>query len=106
QNHLVGIVTRGDLLRSLQQDPSGRRRALDAGSANPIVAFPDELLHDAIARMLKHNIGRLPVVQRGDPRRVVGYLGRASVMVARSRYLQEEEIRERAKLGDLLPVRT
>jgi CBS domain-containing protein len=106
QNRLAGIVTRGDLLRALQQDPSGERQVLDAGSAKLIVAYPDELLHDAIARMIKHNIGRLPVVRRDDPKRVVGYFGRACVMTARSRYMQEEELRERAKLGDLLPVRT
>jgi chloride channel protein, CIC family len=105
QGGLAGIVTRGDLLRALQRDPSGSVRVLDAGSTKLIVAYPDELLHDAIARMLKNDIGRLPVVSRENPRQLVGYLGRSSVMVARARYLEEEELRERSNIADLLPIR-
>jgi CBS domain-containing protein len=44
--------------------------------------------------MLRHNIGRLPVVDRSDPRRVVGYLGRPGILAARLRRLQEEHLRE------------
>ena len=44
--------------------------------------------------MLRNNIGRLPVVDRQDPLRVVGYLGRQQVMAARLRQLQEEHVRE------------
>ena len=55
----------------------------------------DETLHDAIARMLRHNVGRLPVVERSNRRKVVGYLGRASILAARERYHHAEEVRER-----------
>jgi chloride channel protein, CIC family len=41
--------------------------------------------------MLKHNVGRLPVVERSNHRKVVGYLGRASIMNARQRYHADEE---------------
>jgi CIC family chloride channel protein len=99
-------VTRGDLLRALQRDPSGSVRVLDAGSTKLVVAYPDELLHDAIARMLKNDIGRLPVVSRENPRQLVGYLGRSSVMVARARYLEEEELREHSSIADLLPMKS
>ena len=61
----------------------------------PVVAFPDETLHDALARMLGQRIGRLPVVSRSDPHHVVGYLGRADILAARERLRHEEEIRER-----------
>jgi len=105
QNRLAGIATRGDLLRALQRDPSGQTRALDAGSTQAITAHPDEPLQDAIARMLKHDVGRLPVVSRSDPGQVVGYLGRNGLMIARSRYHEEEEIREKSHWGDLLPIR-
>jgi CBS domain-containing protein len=106
QNRLAGIVTRGDLLRSLQRDPSGKTLAVDAGSAKPIVAFPDELLREAVERMIQNDIGRLPVVDREDHGRILGYLGRTSVMLARSRHLEEEELREKASLSDLLPIRS
>ena len=94
QHRLAGIITRGDLLRALDEDPSGAMSLLDAGSREPVVTYPDETLHDAAARMLRNNIGRLPVVDRQDPLRVVGYLGRQQVMAARLRQLEEEHVRE------------
>jgi CBS domain-containing protein len=91
---LAGIVTRGDVLRALDQDPSGSMPVLDAGSRNLIVTYPDELLHEASAKMLRNNLGRLPVVDRNDPRRVVGYLSRKGILAARLRRLEEEHVRE------------
>ncbi len=39
-----------------------------------------------------------PVVARADPGRVVGYLGRADILAARSRLHEEEELREKGPL--------
>ena len=94
EGNLAGIITRGDVMRALDKDPSGSMSVLDAGTRNVIVTYPDELLHDASAKMLRHNIGRLPVVDRSDHRRVVGYLGRPGIMAARLRRLEEEHVRE------------
>ncbi|HYV20573.1 MAG TPA: CBS domain-containing protein [Verrucomicrobiae bacterium] len=68
---------------------------LEAGSARPIVAHPDELLTEAVARMARHDVGRLPVVDRDDPRRLEGYLGRTGVIAAWTKGLEEEIARER-----------
>ena len=68
---------------------------LDAGSTNLIIAYEDETLHDVIARMLRHDVGRLPVVDRANEKNVVGYLGRLSIMAARERYHRDEQLRER-----------
>jgi chloride channel protein, CIC family len=67
---------------------------LEAGSRNLVVTYPDESLHEASAKMLRNNIGRLPVIDRNDPDRAIGYLGRPGVMAARLRRLEEEHIRE------------
>jgi CBS domain-containing protein len=67
---------------------------LDAGTREPVVTYPDELLHDAVAKMLRRNIGRLPVVERKQPSRVVGYLGRQGIMAARLHRLNDEQVRE------------
>ncbi len=94
ESRLVGIITRGDVLRSLDEDPSGAMSLLEAGSRKMIVTYPDETLHEAAAKMLRNNVGRLPVVDRKDPQRVVGYLGRPGIMAARLHRLDEEHVRE------------
>jgi len=94
-NKLTGIITRGDIVRSLQKNPTGTTTVLDAGQRKLIVAHADEPLHDAITRMIKHDVGRLPVLDRQDPHRIIGYLGRASILAARVRHHEEEEVRGR-----------
>jgi len=96
---LAGIITRGDVLRALDQDPSGSRTVLEAGTRQVIVTFPDERLAEASAKMLRNNIGRLPVVDRNDPRQAVGYLGRPGIMAAHLRRLEEEHVREPGWIG-------
>jgi hypothetical protein len=44
--------------------------------------------------MLEHNIGRLPVVGRKDPHRLVGHINRANVMGSWRGHLHEEFVRE------------
>ena len=94
EGKLAGIITRGDLLRALDADPAGSSSVLDAASKDLIVTYPGESLHEASAKMLRNNIGRLPVVDPSNPQRVVGYLGRKGVLAARLRRLDEEHIRE------------
>jgi chloride channel protein, CIC family len=97
-NELVGLVTRGDIFRAQRTHPAGDIPALEAGSAAPAVAYPDETLREAAGRMLRLDVGRLPVVERENPRRVVGYLGRADILAARQRHHEEEERREKGPL--------
>lgn len=96
---LVGLITRGDVLRALDRDASGSSSVLEAGSHELIVAYPDELISEASDKMLRNDVGRLPVVERGDPRKLVGYLGRHGVMAARLRRLHEEHVREPGWIG-------
>jgi CIC family chloride channel protein len=98
---LAGLITRGDVLRALDQDPGGVLTVLEAGSRDLIVAFPDELISEASEKMLQNDIGRLPVVERSDPRKLVGYLGRHGVMAARLRRFHEENVREPGWIGGL-----
>jgi CIC family chloride channel protein len=91
---LAGIITRGDLLRALDKDPSGSVQVQHAGSTRLVVTYPDALVSDAAAQMLRHNIGRLPVVDHSDSAKAVGYLGRSGVMAARLRRFQDEHVRE------------
>jgi CBS domain-containing protein len=91
---LQGLVTQGDMLRALQLDPSGEMSVLDAGARSLVVAYPDERVFDAVTKMLDNNIGRLPVVERKDTQRLVGYINRANVMGCWRGHLHEESVRE------------
>ena len=91
---LAGIITRGDLLRALDKDSSGVMTVQQAGSTRLVLTHPDELVSEAAAKMLRNDVGRLPVVDRADHRKVVGYLGRSGVMAARLRRFQDEHMRE------------
>jgi chloride channel protein, CIC family len=88
------LITRGDVLRALDQDASGVLTVLEAGSKELVVTYPDELISEASDKMLYNDIGRLPVVRREDSRQLVGYLGRNGVMAARLKRLHEEQVRE------------
>jgi len=94
-DRLVGIITRGDIVRALRQNRSVEMTVAEAGSTQLSVTYPDEPLHAALTKMLARNIGRLPVVERNNPKRAVGYLGRAALLSARIRLHEEENIRQR-----------
>jgi chloride channel protein, CIC family len=91
---LVGIVTRGDLVRALEQTEDGEMSVLEAGSTRLIVTYPDELLDEALDKMVRHDIGRLPVVDRNDQTRLLGYLGRTGIAAGWRRLVDEEQIRD------------
>jgi len=99
EGELVGIVTQGDVLRALENDPNGTAKVLEAGSSPPIVAYPDEIVFDALERMLQNDVGRLPVVSRDNPRKLVGFFNRSSILGAWTRQMEEEGVRERGWLA-------
>ena len=91
---LVGLVTRGDLVRALEREDSEGATILDLGSRRLVVTHTDELLEEATAKMIANDIGRLPVVDRADPTRLVGLLGRAGVMAVWLHATREEQTRD------------
>jgi H+/Cl- antiporter ClcA len=95
---LAGIITRGDVLKALDKDSLGSMSVLEAGSTHLVVTFPDELVSEAAQKMLQFEIGRMPVVARGDERTVLGYLPRAGILAARLRRFRDEHVLEQGWL--------
>lgn len=93
--NLAGIITRGDIVRAAATAHRDTT-VLEAGAAEPIVAHPDESLREAFSKMLRHNVGRLPVVERNQPLRPVGYLGRAELLAGQTSDVREPGWIERA----------
>lgn len=94
KGELTGIVTRGDLIRMLETAPSGAT-IQDCATTRLIVSHPEETLHEAVQKLLHHDIGRLPVVNRDDPKKLVGYLTRQGILSAQSK-VHAEDIREKS----------
>jgi chloride channel protein, CIC family len=105
EQKLAGIITRGDVLRALDADSSGAMTVLEAGNKELVVAYPDELVSEAAAKLLRYDIGRLPVVDRADERKVVGYLNRSTILAARHRRFHDEHVIEPGWLGKMKATR-
>jgi CIC family chloride channel protein len=78
---LVGVVTLHDL-RNLPHDARDQGRVGDIASKDLVVAYPDETMHSALDRMHERDIGRLPVVDRNDPTRILGIISRHDIIRA------------------------
>jgi H+/Cl- antiporter ClcA len=94
KGELAGIITRGDIVTAMQNGLASDQRVIDIGNDDLIVTYPDETVHDAMVKLQRNNIGRLPVVDRKNPKQLLGYLGRAALLEARLRRLNEEEVIE------------
>ncbi len=86
QDRLLGVITRRDLLASNQ--PEGRH-IRDLIRRPAVVIYPDNTLREAADRMVRAGVGRLPVVERAHPDRVVGILTRGDLLSAHTGRLNE-----------------
>ncbi|HUI31215.1 MAG TPA: chloride channel protein [Candidatus Acidoferrales bacterium] len=93
QEGLIGIVTQGDLLKAIDKNKSDEN-VLNIAATKLVVTYADESVYDAVSKMLKNNIGRLPVVERQNPKKLIGYLGRANVISSRLKQIEEESVVE------------
>jgi CIC family chloride channel protein len=89
RGQLYGIVTLADLERTLE---AGRAEASvgEICTRNVVTVFSDETLDDALRRFAALDVGRLPVVDREDRRRVIGILRRSGIVRAYARALAQE----------------
>jgi H+/Cl- antiporter ClcA/CBS domain-containing protein len=86
QGLLIGVVSARDLL-----DPSrpGDLKVHDILRRPPAVVFAESSLRDAVDHMAREGVGRLPVVGREAPRKVIGILSRKDVLKAHGTKLIE-----------------
>jgi H+/Cl- antiporter ClcA len=84
---LVGVLTRRILL-----DPATKLQATlgELLTRPPTLVYADSTLRDAADHMVKHDIGRLPVIERGKPGHVIGMITRSDLLAAHRRRLQDQ----------------
>ncbi len=93
---LAGVLTRRDLIGSTE-DESVPLSALV--TRPPVVVFADNTMRDAADQMVRASVGRLPVVERHAPRRVIGMISRSDLLSAHAGRLNAgERKRGRVKL--------
>jgi H+/Cl- antiporter ClcA len=87
---LVGVLTRRDLLEHADHAGAPLEGPIRALISRPLVAITGERsLRDAADRMAHEGVGRLPVVDRDEPERLVGIVTRSDLLAAHGRRLAE-----------------
>jgi chloride channel protein, CIC family len=78
---LVGILTVQDIERTQTEGNADRTVGMIC-TRDLLLAYPDESIDAALRRMSVRDVGRLPVVARSDPRRLLGVLRRVDLVRA------------------------
>ncbi len=85
---LCGVITVQDVEKAIDVDENNLDLPVTKFcSQRLVVAYPDETLHRALERMSHRDIGRLPVVDRNSPSKLVGWISRADIIRAYERAL-------------------
>jgi chloride channel protein, CIC family len=92
RGELVGVVTRRDLL---DRDLEVIARVGELVSRAVVVIYADSSAREAADHMVHERVGRLPVVTRQEPRRVVGIVSRSDLLEAHERRLHARHRVER-----------
>ncbi len=88
--HLLGVVTRRDLLN--KQEFGGDKRVAELVRRPPVIVYGDLTLRAAADHMVNHDIGRLPVIDRsnGAPK-LVGVITRSDLLRAHRKRLEASQ---------------
>lgn len=84
KGELVGIVTLHDMRDRV---PHGKLNKLikNVATKEVIRAYPDENLDTVLKRLATHDIGRLPVVSRDNPNKLLGIITRSDIVKSYNR---------------------
>jgi CIC family chloride channel protein len=82
-DELCGMITVVDIERAIEQNPANLHLpAGDFCSQKLVVVHPDNTIQQALRQMGRYDIGRLPVVDPVNPRKLVGWLSRVDLVRA------------------------
>lgn len=79
EQKLVGIITVSDLKLV---HPNSTQAVADIATSEVVVAYLDQSLHDALAQFWGRDVGPIPVVERGNQRKLLGMVRRHDIIQA------------------------
>lgn len=81
--NLTGIVSIQDLKNAMSQEHITGKKVADIATMDGLLlAYPDEPMGNALRRLATRDVGRLPVVERGQPGKLIGVIRRGDVIRA------------------------
>jgi len=80
--NLQGVVTISDVEAAMAEGDIKDLTAADIATKNLITAYPDQPLHDVLVKLGAREVGRIPVVDRNNPKRLLGALRRSDIIRA------------------------
>ncbi len=92
--HLLGVVTRRDLLGAAGSTLTVRQLI----RRPPVVVYADCTLREATDHMVNHDVGRLPVISRENGGKLIGIITRSDVLAAHRVRLSETRLEPPAKV--------
>lgn len=108
KEELTGIVALSDLNRAIHRDERPLETPISdicTPFGHVIVAYPDETMGDALARMSTRGLGLLPVLSEDEPLRLKGIIRREDIIRAyRYGLTRRAELQQRAKQLQLRDV--
>jgi CIC family chloride channel protein len=102
---LLGVVTLQDLARARERGQWQNRKVRDIATRSVLTVHPDEPMWVALKRLGTRDVGRLPVVDRQNPRHLLGLIRRSDIVrayrVGINRRLDFQERADKLRLGTL-----
>lgn len=85
KDELAGVVTIADVEAAIARGSLTGLTVKDIASKSVVVAYPDEYIHDVFIKLGSRDVGRIPVVDRRNRKRLLGVLRRHDVLTAYSK---------------------
>ncbi len=84
EGRFCGVVTISDLHAAVEKKGANPDELTvdDIANKSPIVAYPDQSIHEVLLRLGARDVGRIPVVARDNPTKLLGCLRRHDIIRA------------------------
>lgn len=88
-HHLLGVLTRRNIFEHEGPDDRTIGSLLQR---TPVAVYDDCSLREAVDHMVRHSVGRLPVISRAESFVIVGIISRSDILAAYHRRLKEHVV--------------